>query len=138
VIEVVGRQPRFDWHQPMRNAELPHPAGYGGSMSFTKLIVPAVAASFFAFAPAPASAVTPAPTAAALGQTSGSMLLDVQYWDRRDPRYRRGPPPRAHRGPPPRYRSYDRPPRGWRRYQTRPRDWDRRGCAMVGPVWFCP
>jgi hypothetical protein len=30
------------------------------------------------------------------------------------------------------------PPAGWRRYERRPWDWRRRGCAMIGPVWFCP
>lgn len=29
-------------------------------------------------------------------------------------------------------------PRSWRRYHSRPYDWRRRGCAMFGPVWFCP
>lgn len=118
----------------------------GGSMSFTKLIVPAIAASFFAFAPAPASAVTLALPGAALGQAADSMIVDVQH--RRGERHRSGPdrryrkpPPRAHRGPPQRYRPggrYNRPPPGWRRYGGRPGNWQRRGCVMVGPVWFCP
>jgi hypothetical protein len=33
---------------------------------------------------------------------------------------------------------YDSAPSHWRRYDSRPRDWDRRGCVIVGPVWFCP
>ena len=46
---------------------------------------------------------------------------------------RRPPPPRfdrdyRHRGPPP----------GWRRYHDRPRDWRRRGCLLIGPIWYCP
>jgi hypothetical protein len=34
----------------------------------------------------------------------------------------------------PRYRRY----KGWRRYGARPRDYRTRGCASVGPIWFCP
>jgi hypothetical protein len=30
------------------------------------------------------------------------------------------------------------PPHGWRRYHSRPWDWRQRGCAMFGPIWFCP
>ena len=33
---------------------------------------------------------------------------------------------------------YKTAPRGWRRYGARPGDWQRRGCILVGPVWFCP
>lgn len=29
-------------------------------------------------------------------------------------------------------------PKHWRRYKHRPHDWYRRGCIIVGPVWFCP
>jgi Ni/Co efflux regulator RcnB len=28
--------------------------------------------------------------------------------------------------------------RGWNRYSSRPWNWRARGCASVGPVWFCP
>lgn len=28
--------------------------------------------------------------------------------------------------------------RGWNRYNSRPWNWRSRGCASVGPVWFCP
>ena len=34
-------------------------------------------------------------------------------------------------------RHYRSAPHGWHRYQHRPRDWRRRGCIVVGPVWFC-
>jgi hypothetical protein len=34
-------------------------------------------------------------------------------------------------------RGYRSPPRGYRRYSSRPRDWQRRGCILIGPVWFC-
>lgn len=29
-------------------------------------------------------------------------------------------------------------PGGWRRYDKRPGDWSRRGCIVVGPIWYCP
>jgi hypothetical protein len=35
-------------------------------------------------------------------------------------------------------RRYDRPPAKWRRYSKRPPDWTRRGCVIVGPLWYCP
>lgn len=61
-------------------------------------------------------------------------LIKAQY-DRRDRDYRRPPPP------PPRYvpgRRYDAPPPRWHRHYSRPPDWRRRGCIIVGPIWFCP
>lgn len=33
---------------------------------------------------------------------------------------------------------YRRAPRGWRSYSYRPYGWQRRGCIIVGPVWYCP
>lgn len=33
---------------------------------------------------------------------------------------------------------YKSAPKGWRRHGARPSDWQRRGCIVVGPVWFCP
>jgi hypothetical protein len=35
------------------------------------------------------------------------------------------------------YRGHNRY-RGWHRYHSRPWNWRSRGCAVVGPVWFCP
>lgn len=32
-----------------------------------------------------------------------------------------------------RYRRYD----GWTRYSYRPSGWRDRGCASIGPIWFC-
>jgi len=50
--------------------------------------------------------------------------------------------PRGHKPVPPRRwiagRRYDRSPPGWHRHGRRPHDWRRRGCVVVGPVWFCP
>lgn len=59
-------------------------------------------------------------------------IVDVQY---KKHHYKKGPP-KKHRwvaG-----RRYDRSPPGWRRHAKRPPDWSRRGCVIVGPVWFCP
>jgi hypothetical protein len=34
---------------------------------------------------------------------------------------------------------YNKAPSNWRhRYNKRPGDWQRRGCVIVGPVWWCP
>jgi hypothetical protein len=35
-------------------------------------------------------------------------------------------------------RNYYRAPKGWRSYSYRPFGWQRRGCIIVGPVWYCP
>ncbi len=29
-------------------------------------------------------------------------------------------------------------PKNWRRYDKRPGDWSKRGCIVVGPIWWCP
>ncbi|MGD9805297.1 MAG: hypothetical protein AB7E81_14060 [Hyphomicrobiaceae bacterium] len=69
----------------------------------------------------------------AASSTSELPLLTVQH----RPDHRRG-----HRSPPPRRwvagNRYDRSPPGWHRHSKRPGDWRRRGCVIVGPVWFCP
>jgi hypothetical protein len=62
-----------------------------------------------------------------------SPVIAAQY--RHDAR--RKPVYRSHQ----RYRAghrYRSAPRGWHRYDRRPGDWSRRGCVIVGPVWFCP
>jgi hypothetical protein len=33
---------------------------------------------------------------------------------------------------------YDDRYRNWHRYSYRPDDWDDRGCAAIGPIWYCP
>jgi len=77
-----------------------------------------------------AGAATAAP-AAVLPKTdpgaSASNLVEVQYRDHRDHRRHWVPG-----------RRYDAPPPRWRRYHARPHDWRRRGCVIVGPLWFCP
>jgi hypothetical protein len=49
---------------------------------------------------------------------------------------RRGPGGDGHRFTP--GHRYHQAPSHWHRYHARPRDWRRRGCIIVGPVWFCP
>jgi hypothetical protein len=33
---------------------------------------------------------------------------------------------------------YNKAPGNWHRYNNRPGDWQRRGCIVVGPIWWCP
>ena len=76
-----------------------------------------------------------APGAPASGMADNRSVVQVQYrYDRG--RYVRVPSPRHYHYVP--GRRYAAPPRGWHRYKSRPRDWNRRGCVIVGPVWFCP
>lgn len=91
-------------------------------------LAPALLLSVMSFAPASAAPVAPLSAPAV-----ESPLVRVQY----DNRHRAAPRYRA----PPRYRAghrYRSAPHGWRRYDRRPGDWSRRGCVLVGPVWFCP
>ncbi|MCW5693196.1 MAG: hypothetical protein KIT48_12615 [Pseudolabrys sp.] len=76
-----------------------------------------------------------APAAPMNGVSQQGHVIDVQY------RHRDRHDSRRHVRPAPRYRAghrYRSAPRGWHRYHARPRDWNRRGCILVGPVWFCP
>ncbi|RDV04757.1 hypothetical protein DXH78_09390 [Undibacter mobilis] len=88
------------------------------------------------------SAASAAPAAPVTGVSQQHVpVIDVQY--RQDYQYRHDDRRhyRRHVAPPPRYRAghrYGSAPRGWHRYDRRPGDWSRRGCVMVGPVWFCP
>jgi Ni/Co efflux regulator RcnB len=79
-----------------------------------------------------------APGTSSLAQLKTIMPSDtVQVQDRERNRERRG----AHRkGRDHSYtpgRRYDRAPSHYRRHVYRPRDWERRGCILVGPMWFC-
>lgn len=88
----------------------------------------------FALAAAPASAAPVAPVSI---QAAQPVLLQVQYSHRDRPE---GRDRRDDRRGPPRYvpgHRYKSAPHGWHRYDRRPRDWNRRGCVMVGPLWFC-
>lgn len=95
----------------------------------------------FLFSMAMFGAASAAPAQHQKGLTSPSDIVDVQYRhdNRRPGNVHRGPtfrgPPHSHYRAGQRYRSA---PRGWHRYHARPRDWQRRGCVIVGPVWFCP
>ncbi|MGE0701799.1 MAG: hypothetical protein AB7O57_22060 [Hyphomicrobiaceae bacterium] len=79
-----------------------------------------------------ASAASAAPVTRTAAPADATHIVEVQHrGDRdrhRDHDRRRWTP--GHR--------YDSPPPRWRRYGDRPRDWRRRGCVIVGPVWFCP
>jgi hypothetical protein len=33
---------------------------------------------------------------------------------------------------------YNKAPGNWHRFDKRPGDWQRRGCIIVGPIWWCP
>ncbi len=88
----------------------------------------ALALSALAFTPASA-----APAAHIDGASSSILLAQYNHRDRNRSRY-----DRDHRRS--RYvagRRYRSAPHGWHRYDRRPRDWNRRGCIMVGPLWFC-
>ena len=78
-----------------------------------------------------AAVAAPPPVAPGLQQLNSSIVSEVQQ--RRDARPRRQSQRRYVPG-----RRYKSAPRGYRRYGSRPHDWQRRGCIIVGPVWFCP
>ncbi len=112
----------------------------GFGMHLTKLALAAAAAAFLAVGSASA-----APLVSSKLAIDNSSLIEVQH--RVSPHHRRhaAPPPRRHVAPPHRHsrhyvpgRRYSTAPRGWHRHHARPGDWQRRGCVMVGPVWFCP
>jgi Ni/Co efflux regulator RcnB len=79
--------------------------------------------------PAQAAAVNPA---AGIAAAPDNALIQVQDRSRRDGR--RG---RDYRGRRDFRRGYRRPPRGYRSYRRRPSDWRRRGCIVIGPLWYC-
>jgi len=67
-----------------------------------------------------------------LSASTTAPVIEVQHRDRHR---------NVHRPRSPRWvagRRYDRSPPGWHRHPRRPSDWRRRGCVIVGPVWFCP
>jgi len=102
-----------------------------------KAIVPAAILSLLAITSANAAAPqTLGPQSSpVLAQDVSSLLTQVQYRGRdRHDHDRDG---RRHRRYKPGSRHY-RAPKHWRRHKSRPHDWRRRGCIIVGPVWFCP
>jgi hypothetical protein len=88
-----------------------------------------------AFGSSAASATPAATGVAGLSKTQSGIEL-AQY--HRRGHYNRGHYRRDHyRGHRRHYRGHDRY-RGWHRYHSRPYNWRARGCAVVGPIWFCP
>ena len=74
--------------------------------------------------------------AAAPVESQGNLILAQHKKDLP----KRGP---GHAKPGPKHKfkpghKYKSAPKGWRRHGKRPTDWQRRGCVIVGPVWFCP
>ncbi|HEX6609987.1 MAG TPA: hypothetical protein VF051_04350 [Hyphomicrobiaceae bacterium] len=99
-----------------------------------KVLAPAaVLASLLAFAPSFANAAAAPGLAAKPAAETGIVKVQNRERARRKQIRRRS----FNRG----YRAGSRhahAPRGWRRYDRRPWDWRRRGCIIVGPIWFCP
>lgn len=100
----------------------------------TKVLVSAALLAFAGLSVTPASA-SPAP--APLAPIVAAEVVQVQGRRPDDYSGRRGgfDRDRSHYRPGHRY---DRAPSHWHRYHSRPRDWRRRGCIIVGPIWFCP
>jgi hypothetical protein len=83
------------------------------------------------------SAASAAPVApSAIGTAAGeqSSVIQVAKQGKKRHHWDRG----RHHGRQHHWRRHHGPPPGWRRYDARPWDWRTRGCAMIGPVWFCP
>ena len=93
-----------------------------------KALLPAAIASIL-FASS-AWAAPPASTLTGLTQSTTADVIQVQ----RERAHRHRTHRHSHRAG----RRYRNAPRGWHRHSRRPHDWSRRGCIIVGPVWFCP
>ncbi len=98
-----------------------------------------IAAAFVAAALAVPAHATPAFSPA---HSAGEATLHLvqsrdnnRRWDRRDYRRDRNWDRRYYRS---RNQYRGNRYRGWNRYSSRPWNWRSRGCASVGPVWFCP
>lgn len=108
-----------------------------------KAILPAILLSLFALTSANAAAPQSlgSHSAPALAQDASSLLVEVQH-RHGDKRYHgKRHHGKQHHGKRHRYKPGSRhraAPRHWRRHSKRPGDWRRRGCVIVGPVWFCP
>lgn len=95
-----------------------------------KYLLPAAVASLLMCSVASAA---PAVAPAGLKQLDAEGVTEVQAKRKGDARPRRHSKRRYVPG-----RRYRTAPPGYRRYSTRPYDWQRRGCIIVGPLWFCP
>jgi hypothetical protein len=109
-------------------------------MMMTKVLVSAALLAFAGLSVAPAKLTATPANASPAPAPLASIAADVvpvqgrrpdDYSDRRGGFDR----DRSHYRPGHRY---DRAPSHWHRYHSRPRDWRRRGCVIVGPIWFCP
>lgn len=81
----------------------------------------------------PASAMSPSAVGHATAKADGITLVAKKYYGKK---HYNGPRKNAFK-----YRAggrYKRAPGGWHRFDNRPGDWSRRGCIVVGPVWWCP
>jgi hypothetical protein len=80
-----------------------------------------------------AGAVTPV---AKPGATTSDVIQVKKHWKDDDWRWKKKKHWRGNNYYGHHYRHH--PPRGWNRYDRRPWGWQRRGCVVVGPVWYCP
>lgn len=91
------------------------------------------AAAFAAATTLGLAAASAAPVSGGAVAQASSPLVLAQYRDRDHRGYVRRRYPHYVPG-----RRYHSAPHGWHRYRHRPGDWHRRGCILVGPIWFCP
>jgi Ni/Co efflux regulator RcnB len=100
-----------------------------------KIVVSAAIASIVAMSSAQAQLPRLSITAAQPLDASGITLIQDGRSQRRDNDMRRDDDRRRYTAG----RRYQQSPPGWNRHgNRRPGDWRRRGCIMVGPIWFCP
>jgi hypothetical protein len=102
-----------------------------------KAILGAVAISLLVFSGASALPIT---SGKQVSNSSASDLIQIGKKDKRGKydRHDRKKYGDWHRGK--KYGRYGRggPPPGWRSYSYRPWGWERRGCLLIGPLWYCP
>jgi hypothetical protein len=84
-----------------------------------------------------AASATPATSGVAGLSKTESVLQLAQYRGRGHDSRRHHSRRHHYRGHRHHYRGHNRY-RGWHRYHHRPYNWRSRGCAVVGPIWFCP
>ena len=97
-------------------------------------LLPALMIFALSFLTAPVSAA-PASAAAGINAAASTASPLIMVQSKRSKHRAKRNYRRQHYTPGHRYRAA---PRGWHRYRARPRDWNRRGCILVGPLWFCP
>ena len=98
-----------------------------------KALVPAAIISILAATPTLAMPGTSSLLQLKTVMPAATVQVDDREWNRERRRaHRKG---RDHSYTP--GRRYDRAPSHYHRHVYRPRDWERRGCILVGPMWFC-